>query len=147
MPQYVFECPPCNVRFTRTLKMNNYLGFECPSCKEQAPRVLDGEGFAFQFQKAEGAPIANSGVHDHDYPTADKVVGRSAEERWAVMRARDEVKAQAREQGGTHALIRHTEKEGIGYEPMTPVGRDARRKLAKHAIETVRASRESGKSG
>ena len=141
MPQYTFECPTCNVKFTRTLKMANHTSHECPSCKEAAPRVLDGEGFAFQFQQGGGA-TANSGVHDHDYPSADKAVGRSAAERWAMMRARDEVKAQARALGETHALIRHTvDASTIAYEPMTSTGLDARRKLARHAVEVARSSR------
>jgi putative FmdB family regulatory protein len=135
MPQYTFECPVCDVRFTRVLKMENHLSHECPSCKEPAPRVL--EGFGFQFAQAGTAP-ANSGVHDHDYPTADKAVGRSADARWSVFAEREKVKAAARQQGGTHALIRHTLPEAVGYEPMTPAGVDARRELAKGMISTVR---------
>ncbi len=98
MPQYTFECQNCEVRFSRTLKMDNHTTHECPSCKDQAPRIL--EGFAFQFEKSEGAKPGNSGVHDHDYPTADKAIGRSAEERWGLIHERDKVKEAARQQGG-----------------------------------------------
>lgn len=136
MPQYTFECQTCEVRFERTLKMDNHLSHECPSCKEPAPRVLDN--FAFQFGKAEGAAPGNTGVHDQDYPTADKAVGRSAEARWAHINDRDKVKAEARKQGGTHALIRHTGDKFIDYEPMNAAGIDARRELAKGMISTIR---------
>ncbi len=147
MPAYTFECQTCEVRFTRTLKMDNHTTHECPSCKEPAPRVL--EGFAFQFEQPAGASPGNSGVHDHDYPTADKMVGRSADERWALLAERDKVKAKAREAGGTHALIRHTGPDYIDYEPMNPAGIDARRELAKGMISTIRelASRRKRGSG
>ncbi len=135
MPSYTFECQTCDLRFTRTLKMENHLAFECPGCSDQAPRVI--EGFAFQFEQGKGAP-GNSGVHDHDYPTADKAVGRSATERWALIHEREKVKAEARKQGGTHALIRHTSDHHIDYEPMNPAGIDARRELAHGLISTIR---------
>ncbi len=146
MPQYSFECQTCDLRFTRTLKMQNYTTYECPNCADQAPRII--EGFAFQFEKGSGAP-GNSGVHDHDFPTADKAVGRSADERWALIQERDKVKAEARKIGGTHALIRHTAPGHIDYEPMNPAGIDARRELARGLVTTMRelrARRESSKS-
>lgn len=136
MPQYTFECPTCEVRFTRTLKMDKYDTFECPNCHNQAPRVV--EGFAFQFEKSASSSPGNSGVHDHDYPTADKAVGRSADERWALIHERDKVKSRAREIGGTHALIRHTGSDYIDYEPMNAAGIDARREMAKGFMSTIR---------
>jgi hypothetical protein len=116
--------------------MGMHTTHECPSCKDVAPRVL--EGFAFQFEQKQGTTPGNSGVHDHDYPTADKIVGRSADERWAQHHERDKVKAKAREQGGTHALIRHTHDDYIDYEPMNPAGIDARREMTKGFISTIR---------
>ena len=124
MPQYVFECPVCNVRFERTLKMGEHTTHPCPSCQDPAPQVIDTE-FGFAFAQGNGAP-ANSGVHDHDYPTADKAVGRSADERWDLIQRRETVKNEARKKGDTHALIRHTGRDYIDYEPMSDVGRNAR---------------------
>jgi putative FmdB family regulatory protein len=145
VPKYVFECQTCVVRFERSLKMDNHTTHECPSCHDPAPRVLDGQGFAFQFEQGEASP-GNSGVHANDYPTADKAVGRSADERWALLRERDKVKAEARKQGQTHALIRHTGPDYIDYEPMNPAGLDGRRKLARAVIETVRSNRQAPKA-
>lgn len=130
MPKYEFECPECAVRFERNLKIGEHTTAECPSCKEQAPLVMTD--FGFSFEPGSGAP-ANSGVHDHDYPTADKAVGRSSAERWKLLREREKVKAEARKQGGTHALIRHTGHGVIDYEPMSDAGREARRKLTREA--------------
>ena len=140
MPKYVFECQECNVRFERVLKMAAHTSHECPSCTDPAPRVLDGQNFGFGFAPSKGAP-ANSGVHDQDYPTADKVVGRSANQRWGEYKAREVVKNQARKEGGTHALIRKTTKEYIDYEPMTPNGLGARKKLTKAAEAAVQAQK------
>ena len=136
MPQYTFECQTCDVRFDRLLKMDNHTSHQCPNCSDQAPRVL--EGFAFQFEKSANAQPGNSGVHDHDFPTADKAVGRSADDRWAHIHARNKVKEEARKMGGTHALIRHTGADYVDYEPMNPAGIDARRELAKGMISTIR---------
>ena len=135
MPKYTFECQRCTLRFSRMLKMDEHPTFECPTCKDEAPRLF--EGFGFGFAPGGGAD-ANSGVHDHDYPSADKVVGRSAEQRWGEYRERDKVKKKAREMGDTHALIRVDGDGFTDYEPMTPVGTDARAKLVDHAVALER---------
>lgn len=130
MPKYVFECPVCSIRFERNLKVGEHPTHECPGCHDEAPLVISDFGFSF----AEGgSSMANSGVHDHDYPTADKAVGRSAKRRWDYINARNEVKKEARKQGQTHALIRHTGDGFVDYEPMSDVGKEARKKLEKEA--------------
>lgn len=138
MPKYAFECPTCSVRFERNLKLGAHTEHVCPSCKEPAPLVL--EGFGFSFSQGTGS-AANSGVHDHDYPTADKIVGRSSSERWQHLRARDEVKNKARKMGGSPALIRRHGKDYIEYETMTETGREAHRKLTKEALKRVGGGR------
>ena len=139
MPKYAFECQVCNVRFERNLKMGVHTTHECPSCHDPAPLVLKDFGFA--FARGSGQP-ANSGVHEQDYPTADKAVGRSAEARWAHIREREKVKEEARKQGETHALIRHTGKDYIDYEPMSDIGRVARRKLTKEAVKLTKEGKK-----
>lgn len=134
MPKYTFECHDCVVQFERTLKIGTHTTHSCPSCSEPAPLVMSG--FGFEFAQG-GTAAANSGVHDHDYPTADKAVGRSATSRWEHIRAREKVKKEARDKGQTPALIRHTGKDFIDYEPMSDVGRNARRKLVKEAIRVT----------
>jgi putative FmdB family regulatory protein len=139
MPKYAFECTECSLQFERNLRIGEHITHDCPSCKEPAPLVISGFGFAFS---AGTGATANSGVHDQDYPTADKAVGRSAEQRWEVIRRREAVKKAAREQGGTHALIRRTGDNFIDYEPMSDVGIKARKQLAQ---ETFRRMREAKK--
>jgi len=139
MPRYAFECPACVLRFERNLRTENHASYPCPSCTSPAPLVLSE--FGFSFAQGSGAP-ANSGVHDHDYPSADKAVGRNASERWAHISAREEVKKQARQQGQTHALIRHTGGNFIDYEPMSEQGRAARRALARDTFKRIREQRQ-----
>lgn len=142
MPKYEFECPICNIRFERTLKLGDHPTYECPECHDSAPLVLSEFGFSF----SEGSSVANSGVHDHDYPTADKAVGRSSKKRWEHLEKRNEVKEKARKQGKTPALIRHTGEGFIDYEPMSAQGRDARRKLVKEAIKVTTEQKKANSS-
>lgn len=132
MPKYAFECLECQLYFERYLKTGEHTTHECPSCRDAAPLVITGFGFSFG-----GGATANSGVHKQDYPTADQAVGRSAEDRWKVISAREQVKKEARKQGGTPALIRHTGRDYIDYEPMSEAGKSARRKLAQEAFKAV----------
>jgi len=147
MPKYVFQCQMegCNVRFERTLPLDNHKSHACPICGEQAPRHLEGEGFGFAFTGKATGSTANTGVHKEDYPTADHAVGRSAEARWGEYDARAKVKDAARKQGGSPALIRHTTPGHLDYEPMSDGGRIARRNLAKKAVQTLREKAESRK--
>lgn len=138
MPSYAFECPDCVLRFERNLRAGEYASYPCPGCGKIAPLVLSN--FGFSFGQGSGSP-ANTGVHDLDYPSADKAVGRSAHDRWEYLHARDAVKRKAREQGQTHALIRHTGRDYVDYEPMSDAGREARKQLARDAISRLRQQR------
>lgn len=138
MPRYAFECSTCVLRFERNLQVDTHASYPCPNCRGAAPLVVSDFGFA--FAQGSGAP-ANSGVHDLDYPSADKAVGRSASARWAHIKAREAVKEQAREQGETHALIRHTGNGYVDYEPMSDQGRAARKALARETFKRLRGER------
>lgn len=126
MPQYTFECVSCHLEFTRKLNLENHVTHPCPDCGEEAPRRLEGFGFDF----APGTTPGNSGVTKHDSPTADQVVGRSAEARWGEYSEREKVKDKVREVGGSRALIRRTSKEAIEYEEGGTVV-ETRRKIVK----------------
>lgn len=145
MPKYEYECSDCNVEFERTLKMGDNLTHACPSCGQDAFRVWDGSSLAFGFKGETQGATANTGVHTEDYPTADKVVGRDADLRWAEYHERAKVKDAARSQGGTHALIRRTSRDFIDYEPMTVTGRGARKALSNAVFNTMREQRASNK--
>lgn len=143
MPKYVFECQTegCSLRFERNLKIGNPVDHPCPECAAAAPRVLEGEGFAFAFAAKAAAPIGNTGVHKDDYPTADHLVGKDSETRWESYERQKKVKDEARQMGGTHALHRHQGKDYIDYTPMSEPHRNARRNLAKAAIKAMQESK------
>lgn len=142
MPRYVFECQTegCSLKFERSLKMGEHGTYECPSCHEPAPRVM--EGFTFGFTEPAGK-AGNTGVHKEDYPTADHAVGRDADKRWAYYAERDKVKTEARKQGETHALQRNTGPGYVEYEPMSDVGREARRNLTKTALGRLQKAKDA----
>lgn len=145
MPRYTFECQgeECHLRFERTLKMGEHLAHECPNCHDQAPIVVSE--FSFDFKESAAAPQGNTGVHKDDYPTADHAVGKSADKRWDLYRAKEVVKTEARKAGGTHALVRQTAPDGsyIDYAPLDDVRRQARRVTARKAISALQRAKES----
>ncbi len=134
MPKYTFHCQQdrCNLRFSRTLKMGVWPTHKCPTCKEEAPRLY--EDFGFAFQAGAGAPNANTGVHDQDYPSADKIIGRSAESRWTEFKARQKVKDQVRAAGGG-ALLRRDGPGYVEYDAMTDNAKKAREKTVDYAVD------------
>jgi len=104
MPKYAFECPDCDLQFTRALKMGEHPDHPCPNCGVSAARQFNGNGFGFDF--AEGETPGNTGVSKQDHPTADQAVGSSADKRWAEYAERDKVKKKVREATGHHAIRR-----------------------------------------
>jgi hypothetical protein len=117
--------------------MGDHPTHECPSCKEEAPRLFDQAAFGFGFS-AGGTAAANSGVHDQDYPNADKIVGRSADIRWSTYRERDKIKKKVREVGDSPALERIDGGDFTEYTAMGKPKRDARAKLVDLAVEVER---------
>jgi len=135
MPKFTFSCIECQVRFERNLKMGEHSTHTCPSCKGQAPRLWDGQGFGFDFATTPGTAQANSGVTKHDYPTADVAVGMSAEARWQEIQDREQVKRKVRQGGKTNGLIRKHAPDNtyVEYEAMTPERKEARIRLTEEA--------------
>lgn len=137
MPKYAFECQACRTRFERVLKMGEHPTHECPSCKDEAPRLFSDFGFAFGAS-SQAKSNANTGVHDLDYPSADKIVGRSAEDRWATYRERDKVKKQVREHGSQHALTRRDGAGFVEYSGTSQQAQKTREKVVDYAVQMER---------
>lgn len=131
MPQYTFFCTRCTLQFKRRLSMGVHPTHLCPECKAAAPRQWEGQGFGFEFQPTAGTAQANSGVSKHDYPTADNIVGRSADAQWGVIHARNAAKAKIRDRGT--GLSRRDQVENgqvVSEYTALPQGTyDARKKL------------------
>lgn len=131
MPQYTFFCPGCRLEFKRRLAMGVHPTHLCPECKKAVPRQWEGQGFGFEFEQTAATARANSGVTKHDYPTADNVVGRSAEAQWEIIHARNVAKEKIRGQGA--ALSRRDQVDNgkvvTEYTTLSQGGLDARKKL------------------
>ena len=124
--------------------MGEHLQHECPRCQSDADRVWAGLG-GHSFAAAGGGATANSGVHEQDYPTADKAVGRSADELWELNHERAKVKKAARESVGKPALIR-TDGEGYSdYSHLPDPQLQVRRTVADKAFAAL-AQQKANKS-
>lgn len=143
MPKFTFECPSCQLQFSRSLKQGLHTAHPCPSCQGEAPRVFEGFGFNFSQVAATGSP-GNSGVAKHDYPTADQAVGSSADSRWGEINAREQVKAKVREVGGNRALIRRQGvEEGKTYVEYE-AGNDTLIKGRKSLVQAINKQNSGG---
>lgn len=127
MPQYTFFCEACSLQFKRRMKMGSYQEASCPECRASAPRQWEGQALTHNFAPVPGTAKANSGVAQHDYPTADNLVGRSAEMRWSDQIRRNKAKSQIRDQGV--ALARRDEGSVSEYKVLSQSEFDARKKL------------------
>lgn len=135
MPVYEFECPYCAIRFKRNLKMDTHPSHPCPECECDAPRLWEGFG-GHSFAAGDG-PTANSGVHDHDYPTADRAVGRDAEARWGEIHEREKIKEAVRQGGQTHAVSRKNGEGFVEYTAMTDEAMAKRKAAYRDATKVV----------
>ena len=145
MPKYVFECPSCDLQFSRALKMGEHPDHLCPNCNTTAPRQWNGNGFGFDF--AQGTTPGNSGVSKQDHPTADQAVGHSADQRWAEYNEREKVKEKVREVSG-HRALRRAHGPGNQHVEYRAGGEGivkGRKKLAHEVNQQLLAEVESGR--
>jgi len=146
VPQYSFFCANCRLQFKRRLQMGAHPTHTCPSCNKGATRQWEGQGFGFEFGETAGTARANSGVSKHDYPTADQVVGRSADAQWQVIHARNAAKSKIRGRGVALAR-RDSVADGQAvteYTTMNQGNFDARKRLegrfkSKAALDGIEA--------
>lgn len=115
MPVYEYQCDQCEIVFEElfisSAKAKEYFNeHPCPECGENARRVVSATNFQFKGV-AEGDPTrkGNSGVHDLDYPTLDKAIGRSANRKWKEYRKEKAARDEARKALGTNTI---TERDG-----------------------------------
>ena len=91
MPRFSYQCV-CGLQFEARAKPREHSDPKpCPSCSEDAPRMMP-ETVAGHFNQAPDSPAPqNTGVHDFD-THVDRVVGASAEAGWEVAQARHKAK-------------------------------------------------------
>lgn len=110
MPTYEYLCERCEVIFEELLLSKQEIvkyskEHPCKTCGEMCQRVPSATNFQFKGI-AEGDPTrrGNSGVHDLDYPSLDKAIGRSANRKWKEFRARKQERDRVRKESGSNAL-------------------------------------------
>lgn len=113
IPTFEYRCEICQVEFEELLiqteEVKAYSQWHpCPSCGGRADRLgISITNFVFAGGvRGESGVNGNSGVHDLDYPTLDKAVGRSSEKKWIRINAERVEREKIRRETGTNALAR-----------------------------------------
>jgi putative FmdB family regulatory protein len=110
VPTFEYFCKTCDSLFEDLLlskaDVEKYAkSHPCPTCGKKANRIPSATNFVFKGV-AEGDPTrkGNSGVHDLDYPSLDKAIGRSANRKWKEYGARKAERDKVRREAGTNSL-------------------------------------------
>src|SRR5271157_1649017 len=118
MPQFEYICRKCEALFEELFILKDDIEkfrdqCPCPHCGTMSARA--GVSITnFSFSTAASAP-ANSGFHDVDYPTADKLIGRDANAKWENYHEREAKKDKVRKETGVVQL----RDNGGKFEPLT----------------------------
>ena len=113
MPIFIYECRTCEVEFEEfivhqedTKKYSEH--HPCPECKRRAKRIkVNSVSFSFKAPngQTQGSGVhGQSGVHDLDYPSLDKAIGRSSTKKWEYYYDRKKARDKARRELGTNAV-------------------------------------------
>lgn len=118
MPSYEYFCSKCNVQFEELLLLpeeaKKYMHqHPCRKCKKPADRIMSKSSFTFKAPPGltQGTGVhGQSGVHDLDYPTLDKAVGRSSNKKWEMYNSKQQERDTVRKKYGTHAISTVSDK-------------------------------------
>lgn len=109
-PIFEYCCDDCSIIFEELLTssgdVKQYIKeHPCKQCGKSAHRIASITNFKFEG-KGESDPThrKSSGVHDLDYPTLDKAVGRSANRKWKTYDVEKLERDKVRRKTGTHAI-------------------------------------------
>lgn len=147
MPIFEFRCEACNADFEELLIQSDDIRqfsqlHPCPTCRQPAPRIASAANFSFKAppRQAAGSGVhGQSGVHDLDYPSADKAVGRSSSKRWEAANKRKAERDKVRKEAGTNLI------SVAGGKP-EPVSTEAA-KLRTMAMSTFNAVKKADGEG
>jgi putative FmdB family regulatory protein len=143
MPLFEYRCNACDVDFEELLLQSDDIRqysqmHPCPQCRELSPRIASAVNFAFKApprQSAGSGVHGQSGVHDLDYPSVDKAVGRSASKRWDAANKRKAERDKVRKEAGTNAI-------SVAGGQAAPISAEAS-KLRSMALSTFSAVKKS----
>ena len=142
IPSDEYYCEACEaifeeLRLSRDEVRAHAKSHPCKFCGQESGRVPSASNFTFKGV-AEGDPTraGNSGVHDLDYPTLDKAVGRSANRKWKEYGARKAARDEARRRFGTNAISVGADGSPAPVDPKVLDARDKGLRLLKKAKES-----------
>ena len=113
IPTFEYNCSSCEVEFEEFLiqleEVKKYSKWHpCPQCRGRAARIkVSAVNFSFTAPagQTQGSGVhGQSGVHDLDYPSVDKAVGRSSTKKWEYYNARKAARDKARRELGVNAI-------------------------------------------
>jgi putative FmdB family regulatory protein len=111
MPTFEYTCKNCDLGFEEILvnseDIKNFSEkHKCPICNKWAKRQpISVVNFSFK-----SSTPGNSGSHDLDYPTLDKAVGRSAENKWGKIYEKKAIRDKVRKEIGTNSVTQIGDK-------------------------------------
>jgi predicted nucleic acid-binding Zn ribbon protein len=125
LPTFEYCCNACEIVFEETFidpdEAKQYQhAHPCCKCDAIARRIASTTNFQFK-----GTP-GQSGAHDLDYPTLDKAVGRSSNQKWQEFNEEKEKRDKVRQESGQHAITQ------VG-DQISPTPAD-KLKVREHAI-------------
>ena len=137
MPSFEYECKNCEYIFEELLIQSDEIqkyskSCPCPSCGKDSLRVVSAANFTFKVSTP-----GNSGVHDVDYPTLDKAVGRSAAKKWQKYNDRKTQRDKFRKEHGVVAITEHNDK----IIPTSPQKLELRQKALKKFSEIQKSNK------
>ena len=107
MPVYEYHCLKCMMIFEELILFKSDISkysneHECGKCKSMCKRVPSASNFQFKGL-SEGDPSrkGNSGIHDLDYPSLDKAIGRSSNRKWKAYGKMNEQHNRVRRESGS----------------------------------------------
>ncbi len=110
MPVYEYHCLKCRIIFEELIMSRSDIDMysnehECSRCSSVCKRVPSASNFQFKGL-SEGDPtrLGNSGIHDLDYPSLDKAIGRSANRKWKEYGVRKEEHDRVRRESGSNTI-------------------------------------------
>ncbi len=118
MPTFEYACEGCNTVFEELFlqkeEIKQYSAqHPCKNCGAVAKRIPSATNFTFKAPsgQTQGTGVhGQSGVHDLDYPSLDKAIGRSANHKWKEYRGRKAARDAVRRQAGTNSVTVDGEK-------------------------------------
>ncbi len=107
MPVYEYHCLKCKMIFEELILFKSDISkyskeHGCGKCGSICKRVPSASNFQFKGL-SEGDPTnqGNSGIHDLDYPSLDKAIGRSANRKWKAYSKKKEEHDRVRRESGS----------------------------------------------